>query len=251
MQSGPKQGRKKKDARQVIINMLAQNGPLNMWQAKKKTGLQYSSVYKAINNALIEGSIGIFDEILSPKKIQTKIYGLTFKGTLVYLAQFDKQAILDKQTSKKLLTFIKKQGDSLKYPLFQEIFWLHEQDNFTVNFFIDLATMQLNKPLKEEALQAKKLRESLGNIENNREKLDASVNHEDILGLISDFRHYENQDLKYDFAEDYLLYGLSLIKGSNSRLCELAKDIRDRNQERMDCLNQAVELFEDKFAASK
>jgi hypothetical protein len=251
MQSGPKRGIKKRDARRVIINALAENGPLNMWQAKQKTRLQYSSVHKAVTNALLEGSVSVLDEISSSKKIRTKIYGLTFKGTLIYLAQFDQKAVLDKQTSNKLLAFIKKQGDSLNYPLFQESPWLYERDELAVNFFVGEAVTQLQKPLKDEALTAKEFVEHLGDPEYFRQELGRSVNNKEILEFISIFRHGENQNLMFDFAEDYFICGLGLIKGTNPRLFELARDIRDWNQERMDCLNRAVDLFEDKSAANK
>ncbi|MCJ7425039.1 hypothetical protein MUP01_12360 [Candidatus Bathyarchaeota archaeon] len=131
------------DAQFEVIKILAEKGPMNMWQIKEQRTLYYSTVHKAVSTLANEGLIQPVRSVTSEKNVQTWLFGLTFKGFVTYLAKLDlnsplvvgergkpmKQLRKDRRFNEKML-FSKKRshvkeivercGKQLDYPLFKE-----------------------------------------------------------------------------------------------------------------------------------
>ena len=251
MRKGPSKGTKKKNVRKEIIITLAQQGPLGKYQIKQKTGLNYPSIHKAIDSFVVEGSVGIVDTVLSEKNVKINIYALTFKGTLKYLSRSYRESHKEfEQPEEKLIQFIERQGVLLNYPLFQEFRWLYDHDKNVIRFFVSVAKDLLGKPLADDAALAEelKLHISLNKRVSKNHFTPAPHDPNDPKELLLGIRYGENQNLMFDFAEYFLVYGMGQITvkaatEANPRLSAYAKEILEDNLWKIQFLDRAVKIF--------
>jgi uncharacterized protein YukE len=142
---------------QKIIHALATN-PMSKWELKEETKLEYPRVHEAVALLGNNGYVKVFDEMTSQKGIPMKIYGLTFRGVMAYLASLSLEAppqIYEPDESveafkeryakekerymkeiEQLARFLECYGKLLDYPVFTEIRWLAER--FTLHIYRDI-----------------------------------------------------------------------------------------------------------------
>jgi len=73
---------------QKILNALAVK-PMTKWDLKQKTKLEYPRVHEAISLLENDGYAKAYDTITSQRGREMKLYGLTFKGAVAYLASIN------------------------------------------------------------------------------------------------------------------------------------------------------------------
>ena len=141
---------------QKILQALATK-PMTKWDLKQKTKLEYPRVHEATSLLENGGYAKAYDTITSQRGRELKIYGLTFKGAVAYLASIkleppnkliplapgesleayrekretEKQQYL--QELEKITQFLETYGKVLDYTLFKEIRWL--ADRYGHNIF--------------------------------------------------------------------------------------------------------------------
>lgn len=215
--------------------------PFEYLQEQKQTNPHYSRVHEAITKLKIEGYVELRSVGESKKHNKTTYYGLTFKGTLRYLSSFyNVEKALNPETEKKLLSFLKRQGDVFNYPLFQECNWLHER-GIGVPCFVEGARRELLKPSAAAASTAE-LTEDFSKHLNDPDP-DTNFTVDDIV----DFRKIENLMIMYDFSERYLienLYSRDIYQiNTNKKLQVFARLILNHHLEGISELERAVNFF--------
>ncbi|MCJ7561081.1 hypothetical protein MUO79_10775, partial [Candidatus Bathyarchaeota archaeon] len=135
---------------QKILQALATK-PMTKWDLKQKTKLEYPRVHEAISLLENDGYAKAYDTITSQRGREMKLYGLTFKGVVAYLASInleppDKliplapgeslEAYREKRETEKqqylrelekITQFLETYGKVLDYAIFTEIRWLANQ----------------------------------------------------------------------------------------------------------------------------
>lgn len=172
-----------------IVQALAAFGPMNRWLLKEKTGLAYPRVYEGVTRLKNDGYVQIFREELSEKGMIIKIYGLSFKGALAYLASISldppsrigksgeptedlenryvrgKKAYLEEV--KKLTRVVESYGQLLDYAIFKQIRWLAERYSLLIYNLI----LKVAQPLSSSPPLVGGLKKRKRELEREREKL--------------------------------------------------------------------------------
>jgi hypothetical protein len=250
LQKDPRPIVKRKDAQSDVIIYLVEKGPANMYQIGKQTGLYYSSVHKVINTFLMTGIAQPENNSISEKNIETKSYGLTFKGVLKYLSTFkiypdplteipkkDAEDYYEKfceKHGKNLLNILERQGKKLNYVPFQEIRWLSEHHPRIIKLFINQAKNHLNPSLNSTGQFADTLSKNLSNP-------DLHLGVDDLREL----RGAENSFLKDAFGKTFLLNMAYRNKkdSENEKLKLFAERILKENKVEIALLEQAASSF--------
>jgi len=132
--------------------------PMTKWELKQKTKLEYSRVHEVVSLLEDSGYVKTFGSVTSKRGRDMKIYGLTFKGVVGYLASFplepppmigeagesveafkgrhDKEKERYLREIENLTRFLESYGKLLDYALFKEIRWL--TDRYGPNIFHDI-----------------------------------------------------------------------------------------------------------------
>ncbi len=148
------------DAQSIVINALAEEKALNMWEIKEQKQLFYSTVHKAINALQKGGLVEPVKSQISEKGVTTTLFSLTFQGFVRYLASQpelwhpkeigtipDTEVLRKNQAKKKeefskLLEITQSYGELLSYAIFKEIYWLTERYGpYFVHDIVDVARM--------------------------------------------------------------------------------------------------------------
>lgn len=175
------------DAQSIVINALAEEKALNMWEIKEQKQLFYSTVHKAINSLQKEGLVEPIKTQISEKGGTTKLFALTFQGFVRYLASqpelwypneivsvreaeaFKKKQAKKKEDFSRLLEITQSYGKLLDYAIFKEIYWLTERYGpYFVHDVVDVArlveasgSMELIERYRIKLNQAKKKKQKL------------------------------------------------------------------------------------------
>ena len=144
---------------QKILQALATK-PMTKWDLKQKTKIEYPRVHEAISLLENDGYAKAYDTITSQRGREMKLYGLTFKGVVAYLASInleppDKliplapgeslEAYREKREKEKqqylrelekITQFLETYGKVLDYTFFKEIRWL--ADRYGHDIFHDI-----------------------------------------------------------------------------------------------------------------
>ena len=135
---------------QKILQALATK-PMTKWDLKQKTKLEYPRVHEATSLLENGGYAKAYDTITSQRGRELKIYGLTFKGAVAYLASIkleppnkliplapgeSLEAYREKRETEKqqylrelekITQFLETYGKVLDYAIFKEIHWLADR----------------------------------------------------------------------------------------------------------------------------
>ena len=172
-----------------IIQALAVFDPMNRWILKEKTGLAYPRVYEAVTRLKNDSYVQVFGERLSKKGVIIRIYGLSFKGVLAYLASISlhppsmirkpsestedfksrnvEEAKACLEEVEKLTGVLESYGELLDYAIFKQIRWLAERYSLLIyNLILKVAQPFSSSPPFVGGLKKRK-RE----LEREREKL--------------------------------------------------------------------------------
>ena len=138
-------------------------GPMTKWELKKKAEMEYSRVHEAVSLLERDGRVRVFDKVTSEKGLEMKVYGLTFKGVVAYLAsvelkrpeqiyplkpgetvesarkKYDSEREAYQKQLKEVTAFLERYGQLLDYALFKEIHWLMERYPFVVEDIVGIA----------------------------------------------------------------------------------------------------------------
>jgi hypothetical protein len=271
MQKGLRLIVKRKDAQADVIIYLAKNGPANMYQIGKQTGLYYSSVHKVINTFLLSGLVKPESSSVSKKNVKTTSYCLTFKGVLKYLANFkilpDKGSLKefatfkifpdsdfpitekdsyemleksDKAHKSDLLNVLERQGQMLDYAPFQECRWLSEQYPGLIRLFVFLAQLHLDSSFFNAS--------QFGDIRSkNLSDLEFPVRPIELQTI----RDRENLDFMYAFGEAFLqnMFGIKKDSG-NEKLRQFAERILNEKKAEIVLLERVASVFSARFPGS-
>ena len=149
------------DAQSEVIKALAEKKALNMWEIKEQKNLFYSTVHKAVNTLQREGLVQPVKFQKSEKGVKTKLFGLTFRGFVRYLAsqpelwhpaeiaalgeeteQLKRRQEKKKEEFSRLLGTIGSHGELLDYAIFKEICWLTDHYGpYLLHDIVDVARL--------------------------------------------------------------------------------------------------------------
>ena len=154
-----------------ILNALATKPMISTWELKQKAKVKYPRAHEAISLLEKEGYAEVYDTIRSQRGLDMKLYGLTFKGVVAYLASIliiepagidplrkgksieafrerhEKEKELYLKELEKITRFLETYGKVLDYAIFKEIRWL--ADRYGHNIFHDiLAIAKLGNALQ-------------------------------------------------------------------------------------------------------
>jgi hypothetical protein len=178
---------------QKILRALSA-GPMTKWELKEKTGMEYPRVHEAVALLERDGRVKVFDKLTSKKGREMKVYGLTFKGVVAYLASLELQrpqqiyplgpgetveSVKEKYAAEKeayqkqleeIVVFLERYGRLLNYPLFKEIRWLMERWRFVVEDILEIAKfIEFYKPFPKGFMQLiKNMRRSLAKLKSDK-----------------------------------------------------------------------------------
>jgi len=162
---------------QKILRALSA-GPMTKWELKKKTGMEYPRVHEAVAFLESDGRVKVFDKLTSLKGREMKVYGLTFKGVVAYLASLKLEhpqeiyplkpgetveSVKERYAAEKeayekqleeIVVFLERYGMLLNYALFREIRWLMERWRFVVEDILEIAKfIEFYKPFPKSFMQ--------------------------------------------------------------------------------------------------
>jgi len=275
--------RTKIDAQSEVLDVLAENDALNMWQIKEQRRLFYSSVHKAVNTLEKEGLIQQIRSEKSAKGAKTNLYGLSFRGFINYLATrpnlqetiepkgaetLNRNRKIREEGRIKLLCLIEAQGKRLDYALFSEIKWLQDHYNITVLYDIlniaeiikdqqpgPAGSLRLLEYFKKEAASLKDEMElllkehepnetvDLKSLQLTKQRFEAAKTNLDIL--LKSQNEWWKRAFTTRFAERYQppLKGKGDMK--NEALCSLfAKTAEDIIRLELEPTQKMVEIFD-------
>jgi hypothetical protein len=176
------------DAQSEVIKALAEKRALNMWEIKEHKQLFYSTVYKAVNTLQKEGLVQPVKSKKSEKGVKTKLFSLTFRGLIRYLAshpelwhpteiaalcedaeQLKKRQEKKKEEFSKLIGTVESYGELLDYAVFKEIRWLTDRYGpYLLHDVVDIAklveasgAMQLVERYQKQMNQLKRQKQQI------------------------------------------------------------------------------------------
>jgi DNA-binding Lrp family transcriptional regulator len=209
---------------QKILNALAVK-PMTKWELKQKTKLEYPRVHEAISLLENDGYAKAFDTIISQRGREMKLYGLTFKGVVAYLASIliiepagidplrkgesieafrerhEKEKELYLKELEKITRFLETYGKVLDYAIFKEIRWLADRyGHYLFHDILDIAklvnalqpfpsgAMQLIKQSQKQMNELKKQKWLLLREPELKEKIKTTITEE---GKIVETDYYD------------------------------------------------------------
>ena len=149
-----------------ICSVLAANNVMSQYNIPVEVGKHQTTVLRQLRKLEKQGIVELVRTEKSAKKGKDrKIFALTFKGMLGYLATFKKKP-------EKIVGILERNGKRLQYPLFQHVKTLANQLDWNISsFFIICANNLLGNPRMvqlehwSQALGESKLESAASNIE--------------------------------------------------------------------------------------
>jgi DNA-binding Lrp family transcriptional regulator len=162
-----------KNPPKILKALASKTMTMTIWDLSEETKIDYKRVHELISPLEKKGYVKAFGKKLSQRGGKMELYGLTFKGTIAYLASLQlerptgivkpgesiedfikrddhEKESYQKKVLEKLMPFLERQGKLLDYALFKEIRWLasrYHQANLAQLSKPDQANLaQLSKP---------------------------------------------------------------------------------------------------------
>ena len=138
---------------ELILSLIAEQGPKTEYDLYKQfPKLSHGTIHFCLNKLTHDGLIN-YTKNTHRKKQTKKLYYLTFIGTVTYVGSFlnwqtmeltDSQIAerwkhFDEEEQGEIIKFLSKQGELLKYALFEEGKWLAEHYSGIARVFVIIA----------------------------------------------------------------------------------------------------------------
>jgi DNA-binding PadR family transcriptional regulator len=240
---------------ELVLSHIAEYGPKTEYDMYKQLPkLSHGTIHFCLNKLADDGFL-TFVPSKSREKRRKKLYHLTFIGTVSYLTWFlpspitepitevtktqidEFQEHFDKESQSKIIKFLDKQGQLLKYAPFRESRWLSDHYPGIARVFLMIAYRiccrpppLYKKPLIAAVIAATKEEPS---------PLTKEERTKELIPMVEEAWRDEFTNLFFQL----IVYMKHKGKTSNYRLCRLAEEqLTEKRKETFE-LEQAVTLF--------